>query len=44
MSNAFKTRTLDLTTGTKEAVADITDDCAAFLRDVANGADGLLNV
>ncbi len=44
MSNAFKTRTLDLTTGTKEAVADITDDCAAFLRDVADGADGLLNV
>ncbi|MFH8346421.1 secondary thiamine-phosphate synthase enzyme YjbQ [Streptomyces sp. NPDC018045] len=44
MSTAFTTRTLDLTTGTKETVADITDDCAAFLRDVADGASGLLNV
>ncbi|MFD7662702.1 secondary thiamine-phosphate synthase enzyme YjbQ [Streptomyces sp. NPDC059788] len=44
MSTVFTTRTLNLATGTKETVADITDDCAAFLREVTNGGDGLLNV
>lgn len=40
----FRTHTLDITTGTKETVADLTADCEAYLREVAQGADGLLNV
>ncbi|MFG2531133.1 secondary thiamine-phosphate synthase enzyme YjbQ [Streptomyces sp. NPDC048516] len=44
MSTAFTTRTLDVTTGSSETVADLTADCAAFLRESANGRDGLLNV
>lgn len=44
MSSAFTSRTLDITTGSTETVADLTADCAAFLRDVADGRDGLLNV
>ncbi len=44
MSSAFTSRTLDITTGSTETVADLTADCAAFLRDAADGRDGLLNV
>lgn len=44
MSTAFTTRTLDVTTGSTETVADLTADCAAFLREAADGRDGLLNV
>jgi secondary thiamine-phosphate synthase enzyme len=44
MSDAFTTRTLNLTTGSSERVVDITDDCASFLREAAAGRDGLLNV
>jgi secondary thiamine-phosphate synthase enzyme len=44
MSSAFTTRTLDVTTGSHETVADLTTDCAAFLRDAAEGRDGLLNL
>ncbi|WP_055558282.1 YjbQ family protein [Streptomyces sp. NBRC 110028] len=40
----FRTHTLDITTGTSETVADLTADCEAYLREVARGADGLLNV
>jgi secondary thiamine-phosphate synthase enzyme len=40
----FRTHTLDITTGTRETVADLTADCEAYLREVAQGADGLLNV
>jgi len=40
----FRTHTLDITTGTTETVADLTADCEAYLREVARGADGLLNV
>jgi secondary thiamine-phosphate synthase enzyme len=44
MSDAFTTRVLHLTTGTSETVVDLTRDCEAFLREVAAGRDGLLNV
>ncbi|WP_407548637.1 secondary thiamine-phosphate synthase enzyme YjbQ [Streptomyces sp. Pv4-95] len=41
--STFTTRTLDITTGSAETVADLTSDCAAFLRDV-DARDGLLNL
>ena len=41
---AFDSLTFDLTTGAGETTLDITDRCDAFLRDVAPGRDGLLNV
>ncbi|WP_399095773.1 YjbQ family protein [Streptomyces sp. BBFR2] len=44
MSSAFLTRTLRVTTGTHETVADLTADCDAFLREAAPERDGLLNV
>ncbi|MFF9479765.1 YjbQ family protein [Streptomyces sp. NPDC014733] len=44
MSTAFTTRTLSVTTGTHETVADLTADCDAFLREAAADCDGLLNV
>ncbi|GLW15641.1 hypothetical protein Stsp01_23840 [Streptomyces sp. NBRC 13847] len=44
MSTAFTTRTLEITTGTTETVADLTTDCATFLQEVADGRDGLLNI
>ncbi|MFC7304574.1 secondary thiamine-phosphate synthase enzyme YjbQ [Streptomyces monticola] len=44
MSDAFTTRVLNIATGTSEQVADLTRDCETFLRDVASGRDGLLNV
>jgi secondary thiamine-phosphate synthase enzyme len=44
MSDAFTTRTLRITTGTRETVHDLTGACASFLREVAAGRDGLLNV
>lgn len=44
MSDAFHTRTVDLTTGAEETVADITQHCQGFLSEVAGGRDGLLNV
>jgi secondary thiamine-phosphate synthase enzyme len=40
----FSTRVLHVVTGSNETVHDLTDDCAAFLREVAQGRDGLLNV
>ncbi|MET7286434.1 secondary thiamine-phosphate synthase enzyme YjbQ [Streptomyces sp. NPDC005573] len=44
MPDAFTTRTLNVATGTRERVVDITDDCENFLAEVAAGRDGLLNV
>ena len=41
---AFETLTFDLITGARETATDITERCDAFLRDVAPGRDGLLNV
>ncbi|MBL1096664.1 secondary thiamine-phosphate synthase enzyme YjbQ [Streptomyces coffeae] len=40
----FRTHVLEITTGSRETVADLTADCAAYLREVADGRDGLLNV
>lgn len=44
MPQAFTTRVLDLTTGTAEAVTDLTGACEEFLAETADGRDGLLNV
>ncbi len=44
MSDAFTTRVLRVTTGSREAVHDLTRDCEAFLREAAAGRDGLLNI
>ncbi|WP_435972995.1 secondary thiamine-phosphate synthase enzyme YjbQ [Streptomyces sp. Qhu_M48] len=44
MSHGFETRTLDVTTGRAETVHDLTQECASFLAEVAQGRDGLLNV
>ncbi|WP_059006733.1 YjbQ family protein [Streptomyces specialis] len=44
MSDAFTTRVIDIATGSEENVHDLTERCAAFLREVADGRDGLLNV
>jgi secondary thiamine-phosphate synthase enzyme len=44
MADAFTTRTIDIATGSKETVHDLTAACTAFLRDAAHGRDGLLNV
>jgi secondary thiamine-phosphate synthase enzyme len=37
-------RVLDVSTGSQEAVLDLTSRCATFLDDVAAGGDGLLHV
>jgi secondary thiamine-phosphate synthase enzyme len=44
MSDAFTTRVLHVSSGSGERVVDLTADCEAFLREVADGGDGLLNV
>ncbi|MFG2873748.1 YjbQ family protein [Streptomyces sp. NPDC048337] len=44
MTDTFTTRTIDVTTGSAETVHDLTAACTRFLRDVARGRDGLLNV
>ncbi|WP_046503303.1 YjbQ family protein [Streptomyces odonnellii] len=44
MSDAFTTRILNITTGTHEAVTDLTHACEEFLQRTAAGRDGLLNV
>ncbi|MFJ6834148.1 secondary thiamine-phosphate synthase enzyme YjbQ [Streptomyces sp. NPDC091209] len=44
MSDAFTTQVLNISSGTSETVVDLTRDCEAFLREVAAGRDGLLNV
>jgi secondary thiamine-phosphate synthase enzyme len=35
---------LNVATGSRERVVDLTRDCEAFLREAADGRDGLLNV
>ncbi|MFI5759150.1 YjbQ family protein [Streptomyces sp. NPDC051569] len=44
MADTFTTRTIDVTTGSTENVHDLTEACASFLREAAQGRDGLLNV
>ncbi|MFI0740646.1 YjbQ family protein [Streptomyces sp. NPDC021100] len=44
MTDTFTTRTVDITTGSTETVYDLTNHCTHFLREVAAGRDGLLNV
>ncbi|CAL9603947.1 YjbQ family protein [Streptomyces sp. enrichment culture] len=44
MSATFTTRVLTVSTGSEERVVDLTGDCGTFLRDVASGRDGLLNI
>jgi secondary thiamine-phosphate synthase enzyme len=44
MADGFSTRVIDVRTGTHETVYDLTSACTAFLREVAGGRDGLLNV
>lgn len=44
MSDAFDTRVLNVATGSAERIVDLTRDCESFLREVAAGRDGLLNV
>ncbi|MFT2015267.1 YjbQ family protein [Streptomyces sp. 796.1] len=44
MTPAFATHVLDLTTGSRETVTDLTSACADFLRRETAGRDGLLNV
>src|SRR4051812_27273331 len=40
----METVTIEVETGSREAVADLTGECEAFLRDAAAGQDGLLHV
>jgi secondary thiamine-phosphate synthase enzyme len=44
MSDTFRTTVLHLTTGSAEAVVDLTRDCEAFLAEAAGGADGLFQI
>ncbi|MBQ1120892.1 YjbQ family protein [Streptomyces sp. B15] len=44
MAESFTTREIDVRTGSQETVHDLTRECASFLRDVAAGRDGLLNI
>jgi secondary thiamine-phosphate synthase enzyme len=44
MAQIFSSDTFELRTGSAESAVDVTDRCAAFLRRVAAGRDGLLNV
>jgi len=40
----MQTRLIDIRTGNRETVHDLTGECRAFLRAVAGGGDGLLHV
>ncbi|MEO3762409.1 secondary thiamine-phosphate synthase enzyme YjbQ [Streptomyces sp. B8F3] len=44
MTDVFTTHALRITTGAGETVHDLTAECDAFLREAADGRDGLLNV
>ncbi|MEU7595652.1 YjbQ family protein [Streptomyces sp. NPDC039022] len=44
MAASFTTREIDVRTGSQDVVHDLTRECASFLREVADGRDGLLNV
>ena len=40
----MKTRIIEVRTGGRETVRDITGECSAFAREAAGGGDGLLHV
>ncbi|MFF3018928.1 secondary thiamine-phosphate synthase enzyme YjbQ [Streptomyces sp. NPDC057939] len=42
--DTFVSRTVDVTTGGRETVLDLTEVIASFLHEAARGRDGLLNV
>ncbi|NUP42259.1 MAG: YjbQ family protein [Streptomyces sp.] len=44
MGDRFRSRVIDVATGSAEAAYDLTAECSAFLREEAAGRDGLLNV
>ncbi|MBH5338558.1 YjbQ family protein [Streptomyces pactum] len=44
MTQTFHSHVLEITTGSRETVTDLTAECEAFLRDRADGRDGLLNL
>jgi secondary thiamine-phosphate synthase enzyme len=44
MIRGMKTRVIEVHTGAREAVLDITGECAEFARTAAAGGDGLLHV
>ncbi|MET9420448.1 MULTISPECIES: YjbQ family protein [unclassified Streptomyces] len=44
MPGTFTTTTVTISTGSDEAVTDLTGECERFLRENAGGADGLLNI
>ncbi len=44
MTGRMHTRVIDVSTGSREMVYDLTGECEAFLREVAGGGDGLLHV
>ncbi|MEV0495283.1 YjbQ family protein [Streptomyces atratus] len=44
MAGTFTTRTINITTGSTETLHDLTNACSAFLREVAHGRNGLLNI
>ncbi|MCE4942571.1 MULTISPECIES: YjbQ family protein [Streptomyces] len=44
MAATFTTREIDVHTGSTETVHDLTAACLSFLRDTAQGRDGLLNI
>jgi secondary thiamine-phosphate synthase enzyme len=44
MADRYRSRVIDVSTGSVESVYDLTADCAVFLREEAAGSDGLLNV
>lgn len=44
MSDRYRSRVVDVVTGGVEVAYDLTRECESFLREVAGGRDGLLNV
>lgn len=44
MTDTVTTRVIDITTGARETVHDLTDLCVSFLHEAAKGGNGLLNV
>ncbi|SHL47553.1 YjbQ family protein [Actinacidiphila paucisporea] len=44
MADRYRSRVIDVSTGSVERVHDLTAACADFLREEASGGDGLLNV
>ncbi|WP_433548775.1 secondary thiamine-phosphate synthase enzyme YjbQ [Streptomyces sp. CA-294286] len=44
MADTFSTHVLNVTTGSRETVTDLTSACEDFLAEAAQGRDGLLNI